>query len=65
MAAFSARFAQDLSWFQQAGLATYHVWAFGTLRQLGAATELAALYLDWLEATPAGGAPAGSAAMRT
>ena len=31
------------------GLAYYHAWAFATTRQLGAAFELAAQYLRWLE----------------
>ena len=29
------------------GLAYYHAWAFATIRQLGAAAELAALHLTW------------------
>jgi Domain of unknown function (DUF1839) len=35
---------------QDKGLAYYHAWAFGTIRQLGAAFELAALNLKWLAA---------------
>ncbi|MEO6030785.1 MAG: DUF1839 family protein [Burkholderiaceae bacterium] len=45
---FHARFDADLPALQSAGLARYHAWAFATLRQLGAAFELAALYLRWL-----------------
>jgi hypothetical protein len=45
---FRARFAHDLAWLQQQGLETYHVWAFATLRQAGAAAELLALHLRWL-----------------
>ena len=45
---FQRRFDEDLAALQQAGLATYHRWAFGTIRQLGAGFELAALCLDWL-----------------
>lgn len=48
VARFSLRFAQDLPALQAAGLAHYHKWAFGTVRQMGAACELAAQCLDWL-----------------
>jgi Domain of unknown function (DUF1839) len=46
---FASRFATDLPWLQQAGVAHYHLWAFGTIRQLGAAFELGALFLTWLQ----------------
>ncbi len=45
---FRERFGDDLIWLQREGLATYHAWAFATLRQLGAAFELAARYVHWL-----------------
>lgn len=45
---FAERFAMDLPALQQQGLPTYHKWAFGGIRQLGAAFELAALHLEWL-----------------
>lgn len=45
---FGERFGDDLSWMQREGLAAYHAWAFATLRQLGAAFELGALYVRWL-----------------
>jgi hypothetical protein len=45
---FAARFAHDLAWIQDEGLAFYHAWAFATVRQLGAAFELAAWHLRWL-----------------
>jgi hypothetical protein len=45
---FAERFGRDLAWMQKAGLPAYHAWAFATLRQLGAAFELAALYVRWL-----------------
>ncbi|HEX3597368.1 MAG TPA: DUF1839 family protein [Polyangiaceae bacterium] len=48
IARFGERFADDVSWLQREGLATYHGWAFATLRQLGAAFELAARYVRWL-----------------
>ena len=39
------------------GLAFYHAWAFATVRQLGAASELAALHLRWLGDAGAGRRP--------
>ena len=47
---FAQRFQRDLPDLQARGLAHYHAWAFATLRQLGSASELAALYLRWLAA---------------
>ncbi|HUJ59712.1 MAG TPA: DUF1839 family protein, partial [Kofleriaceae bacterium] len=63
VARFAARFARDLPELQARGLAYYHAWAFATVRQLGAAAELAALYLRWLaDAADAGQfAPAAAA----
>jgi hypothetical protein len=46
---FRKRFEQDLGWLQEKGLHFYHLWAFGTIRQAGAAFELAASYLTWLQ----------------
>lgn len=48
VARFAAKFPADLSWMQAEGLPAYHGWAFATLRQLGAAFELAAFYVRWL-----------------
>ncbi|MGH7435613.1 MAG: DUF1839 family protein [Polyangiaceae bacterium] len=45
---FAERFGRDLAWMQKEGLPAYHAWAFATLRQLGAAFELAAFYVRWL-----------------
>lgn len=56
---FAARFQRDLPMLQDQGLAHYHAWAFATVRQLGAAAELAALHLRWLDA--AAHAPAAQA----
>ena len=52
---FEERFRRDLPAIQEKGLAFYHAWAFGTIRQLGAAFELAALNLKWLTAAGAEG----------
>ena len=46
---FARRFKSDLPMLQSAGLATYHKWAFAGIRQLGAAFELAAAHLAWLD----------------
>jgi hypothetical protein len=48
VARFAARWAEDLPGLQDAGLAHYHAWAFATLRQLGAAAELAAAGLRYI-----------------
>jgi hypothetical protein len=46
---FRARVAQDLGLMHERGLPHYHAWAFASTRQLGAAFELAALNLRWLQ----------------
>jgi hypothetical protein len=46
---FRARFEADLASLQARGLAHYHAWAFATTRQLGAAFELAASNLRWMQ----------------
>lgn len=46
---FRERFPRDLAWMKSEGLGAYHAHAFAHARQLGAAFELAALYLRWLE----------------
>jgi hypothetical protein len=48
VARFGKRFAADLPWITGEGLAFYHAWAFATVRQLGAAAELAQLHVEWL-----------------
>lgn len=48
---FAERFGRELPELQERGLAHYHAWAFATLRQLGSAAELMALYLRWLAAS--------------
>lgn len=45
---FAERFALELPHLHEQGLAHYHAWAFSTIRQLGAAFELAAINLAWL-----------------
>ncbi len=46
---FASRFAADLPLLHERGLAHYHAWAFTTVRQLGAAFELTAAHLHWLQ----------------
>jgi hypothetical protein len=58
---FRERFERDLPELSRKGMGAYHAWVFGTLRQLGAAAELAALYLQWLDGDPEG-RPAQAAA---
>jgi hypothetical protein len=59
---FQARLKGDLEVLTGEGLARYHAYAFATIRQLGAAFELGALYLGWLEGLGETGlAPAAAA----
>jgi hypothetical protein len=44
---FAQRFADDLPTLQARGLDYYHAWAFAGTRQLGAAFELAACWIEW------------------
>ena len=46
---WGVRFAADLPQLQAGGLARYHAWAFATTRQMGAAMELLAAELWWLQ----------------
>ena len=45
---FRDRLAADLGWLSAETLDTFHKYSFATLRQFGAAYELAATYLRWL-----------------
>jgi hypothetical protein len=46
---FQERFGRDLPLLHERGLPHYHAWAFATTRQLGAAFELAASNLRWMQ----------------
>lgn len=46
---FKTRFATELASLQERGLKHYHAWAFAATRQVGAAFEMAAANLRWLE----------------
>jgi hypothetical protein len=50
---FRMRFERDLPAIAEQGMGHYHAWVFGTLRQLGAASELSAAYLRWIDAPAA------------
>jgi hypothetical protein len=43
------RIEDDLDWLAREGLDTFHLYAFGTCRQCGAAAELAGDFVDWLD----------------
>jgi hypothetical protein len=46
---FQQRFDRELALLHERGLAYYHAWAFATTRQLGAAFELGASNLRWMQ----------------
>jgi hypothetical protein len=46
---YAERFPRDLDWLTGEPLSVFHQYAFSGLRQCGAALELAALYLRWLD----------------
>lgn len=48
IARFATQLGDDLERLRGEGLEAYHLYAFATIRQLGAAFELAAVYLRWL-----------------
>lgn len=45
---FRKRFDQDVDWLRLQNTATFHLYAFATLRQFGACCELTASFLDFL-----------------
>ncbi len=49
MTSFLSRFATDASHLATTNLSAFHAYAFATLRQLGAAMELAGDHLRWLQ----------------
>ncbi|MBP9112709.1 MAG: DUF1839 family protein [Polyangiaceae bacterium] len=49
--AYRARFAADMEWLLSEPAQTFHLWAFSTLRQVGANFEIGGAYLDWLSGT--------------
>jgi hypothetical protein len=62
IARFRERFESDVVWLTGEPQATFHVYAFATLRQLGACYELAASHLRWLGERDVQGLSAAAAA---
>ncbi len=50
MIRFEQRLERDAAWLGSQDIETFHLYAFGTCRQCGAAAELAASFVDWLGA---------------
>ena len=48
IARMAKRITDDLAWLPDAGLPTFHQWAFGLCRQSGAAAQFAADFVEWL-----------------
>ncbi len=59
---YRPRFKTDLAWLKTQPLATYHLYAFATLRQIGANFELASEHMKWLAGGAEGLAAGGSLA---
>jgi len=55
VARFAARLETDVEWLATRDLDTFHLYAFGTCRQCGAAAELAATFVKWLDERDGGG----------
>ncbi len=54
---YKERFGEDMEGLSREGLDSFHRYAFATLRQVGAACEISADYLDWI--SQQGGANTG------
>jgi hypothetical protein len=62
MTRFRRRLTSDLEWLASQGDAAFHSYAFATCRQCGGNAEVAAEFVDWLEARDGPGlAPAATA----
>jgi Domain of unknown function (DUF1839) len=48
MIRFEQRLGHDVAWLGSQDIETFHLYAFGTCRQCGAAAELAASFVEWL-----------------
>jgi hypothetical protein len=60
-----AQFARDLEWLKGEPLASFHQYAFATVRQAGAGFSLAATFLRWLESHGEDGLEPAAAAFET
>lgn len=59
------RLVADLPWLGQHDLDTFHRYAFGTCRQCGSNAEMAATFVEWLDAHDGGGLGAVAEQFRT
>jgi hypothetical protein len=55
MVRFEKRMRDDLPWLATQDMDMFHLYAFGTCRQCGSSAELAASFVDWLDANDGGG----------
>jgi Domain of unknown function (DUF1839) len=60
----AARMAEDLPWLATQELEAFHLYTFGLCRQCGASTELAATFVDWLNAHDVPGTEAAADSFR-
>jgi hypothetical protein len=65
MVRFGARLAEDLEWLASEGDEAFHPYAFATCRQAGANGEMAASFVDWLDAHDGGGLSVAADAYRS
>jgi Domain of unknown function (DUF1839) len=63
--AMGEHITRDLGWLAAAGLERFHDYAFVTVRQFGSTAELAASFVEWLDANTSGGLAAGAARLRS
>jgi len=60
---FKKRLESDLPWLAQAGEAAFHLYSFGTCRQLGANAAMAGSFVEWLGLRLGGGLDLDAAAV--
>jgi hypothetical protein len=65
MVRFAKRLGDDVAWLASQDLDNFHLYAFATCRQCGAAAELASSFVDWLDDHDGGGLAAASDHLRT
>lgn len=65
VAKYRPRFRDDIAWLAGNQMAAFHQYAFATLRQCGACSELAATFVRWLGAHGESGLDAAAADLET